>query len=477
MATNDETTRIRSQIEAQESLISSICRIGGAPSLSLGVIHGGKEIYSNHFGHRDIQAGEASDGNTTYFVGSITKAMVSALTGIYVEKALLDWTTPVSHILPELVGKMDGRGGIDTWSAQPLVRDFRTDYLYNNFGYEITCRVIEKVTGKTLGTNLKEQIYEPLGMSRTSLNEAFPSDSNFAKAYFALDDGSPFEFPIPTISDKTFMSGAGSVRSCTNDMMLFYKNFMHATNDHCLTFFDRTTNLPPISLREQSCALGWARAELPGTLGVFNYNKYLVPAMPVIGQAAASRLVVYHGGSMQGFTSAVYLLPETETAIFALQNLTGLCDPCDWMPQLLIETIFGAPNIRVDFEHLAKIAAKTGAGLADRIQSQLEQALKSFYISVFIQEDGGLYMCFQDVQNETYRLRHYHYDVFIWNESHNETAKRGRFQTRPVVSYEIGFESAGQTEDGRIDRLRWIFDETHPTPGTFIRETDVHGRI
>ncbi len=416
MAASDEATRLRSQIEAQEPLISRICRIGGAPCLSLGVIHHGKEIYSNHFGHRDVQSGEASDGDTTYFIGSITKAVVSALTGIYVEKGLLDWTTPVCRILPELVGKMDGRGsvmtlsdllshrvgisrndalwlqsagnillskasGVDTWDSQPLVRDFRIDYLYNNFGYEIACRVIEKVTGKSLGANLKEQIYKPLGMNRTSLDEAFPSDSNFAKAYFALNDGSPFEVPISTISDKTFMSGAGSVRSCTTDMMIFYRNFMHATNDQFVNKSTSTVGSPfkqllkilqphnqltTISLREQSYALGWGRAELPGTLGAFNYNKYLVPAMPVIGQGAESRLVIYHGGSMQGFTSAVYLLPETGTAIFALQNSTGLCDPCDWVPQLLIESIFGTQNGRVDFEQLTRTAAKTGASLADR---------------------------------------------------------------------------------------------------------------
>jgi len=213
--------------------------------------------------------------------------------------------------------------------------------------------------------------------------------------------------------------------------------------------------------------------------------------MPVIGEGAPSRLVVYHGGSMQGFTASVYLLPETETAIFALQNSTGLCDPCDWVPQLLIETIFGTQNGKVNFEQLAGTAAATGAGLADRVQKQLEQARKpgtkprklvdyvgkywnrarSFNINVTVDEDGELYMCFQNVQDETYKLWHYHDDVFVWNQSHNETAKRGRFQTRPLASYKIAFESADQNKDSKIDRLRWMFDETHPAPGVFMRAT------
>jgi hypothetical protein len=69
MATEHEVAR---SIKALEPLISTMCQLGCAPSLSVGVHHLGKEIYSNHFGLRDVQTGERSDGNTTYFIGSMT---------------------------------------------------------------------------------------------------------------------------------------------------------------------------------------------------------------------------------------------------------------------------------------------------------------------------------------------------------------------------------------------------------------------
>lgn len=194
---------------------------------------------------------------------------------------------------------------------------------------------------------------------------------------------------------------------------------------------------------------------------------------------------------MQGFTSSVYLLPETETAVFALQNSTALCDPCDWIPQLVVQTIFGHGGDLIDFEKFAKTAAATGAGLTDAIEKQLQQEREpgtkpqkltayvgryrnkanTFYIDIAVQEDGELYMCFQGLENETYRLRHYHRDIFVWNLSHNETARQGRFQTRPLCSYKIEFQSVdGHAGDVKINHLGWMYDESLLEPPVFLLE-------
>ncbi|EOO03311.1 putative d- protein [Phaeoacremonium minimum UCRPA7] len=92
--------------------------------------------------------------------------------------------------------------------SQPIIRDFRADFVYNNFGYDMVGRAIEKLTGKSLGANFKEKLFGPLGMSRTSTQD-IPNNTNAAKAYFALDDASPFEVPIPIISDQALMASAG----------------------------------------------------------------------------------------------------------------------------------------------------------------------------------------------------------------------------------------------------------------------------
>ncbi|KAM0229100.1 hypothetical protein ACHAPO_010255 [Fusarium lateritium] len=475
-----------------ESHFSRICKVSGAPGVSLSVIAHGKEIYTKYFGFRDVKAQKAPDGSTTYFIGSLTKAMTAAITGILVEDGKLKWSTRIASILPELEGAFSGRGseitiadllshrtgvargdglwlqragnillekstGIQTWASQPLVRDFRSDYLYSNYAYDMVGRAIEKLEGKSLGACFKEKLFDPLGMMRTSTHD-LPNNDNQAKAYFPLQDGSPFEVPIPTISEQTIMAAAGSVRSCTDDLAKFYSNFMHAANDQ---FANNTTStsgspfkqlkhilrphsqLEVVSLREQSYALGWGRAELPAALGDFNYNKQLISTMPQIGEGGPNRLTIYHGGSMQGFTSSVYLLPETEMAIIALQNSSGLCDACDWIPQLIIHQLSGTGRKHIDFEELATQAAKTGTQLADGINDELEKrrekdtkplelraytgkywnALRSFHIDVGVDKDGNLQMTLQGMRDESFKLRHYQHNSFVWNMSHDETAK------------------------------------------------------
>lgn len=401
-----------------EDKMDSIFRVSGAAGMSFAVIHEEEPLYTKHLGYRDVQIREVPNDETVYFIGSMTKAMASAVTGILVKEGLLDWSTPAFAILPELAGNIEGIGsqmtvsdllshhvgaaradalwlqragnilipksqGIETWTTQPRVREFRAGYLYTNFGYDMVGRIIEKLTGKSLVTILKEKLFTPLGMSRTSIQDLNFTQTNAAKAYHTLDDGSSYQVPSPMISDNTLMAAAGSVRSCTSDLVRFYSNFLHAVHDQfehktsctpgspfkqLLTILRPHNQLQIMSLREQSYALGWGRAELPCTLGAFNYNKGLVPVMPTMGAGAASRLTVYHGGSTQGFTSAVYTFPESETAVFALQNSTALCDACDWVPQMAIQALFGGRQPLVDFEELAKTSAAAGASLASNIE-------------------------------------------------------------------------------------------------------------
>jgi CubicO group peptidase (beta-lactamase class C family) len=94
-----ESTVLKTHIEAQEAIISRICHVGGAPGHSLSVSHRGEEIYSHHFGHDDVVAGKPPDGETIYFIGSMTKAMVAALAGILVEDGNTRLQNPrLSHL-------------------------------------------------------------------------------------------------------------------------------------------------------------------------------------------------------------------------------------------------------------------------------------------------------------------------------------------------------------------------------------------
>ncbi|KAF5622395.1 beta-lactamase transpeptidase [Fusarium tjaetaba] len=508
-------TNVHNAIASLEPQMFDICKVSGAAGLSLSVVSGGKEAYAKHFGFRDLEAKEVPDGDTTYFIGSVTKGMVAVLVGILAEEGKLGWSTRVASILPELQDSFDGRGseitvadllshrtGVARSDALWISRAGnlllpKSEFLYNNYAYDVVGQIIEMIERKSLEEVFKERVREPLGMHRTSM-EDLAGNTNAAKAYYALEDASSYEVPIPTISHKTIMGAGGAIRSCTNDLVNYYSSFMRAVN-HQLNnkttstsdspFKQLTTILQPhnqlelTSLREQSYARGWGRAQLPCPLGTLSYNYLLIHSMLVIGRGAPGQVALYHGGSIQGFNTAVYLLPETETAIIAMQNSSGLGDACDWIPQMIIHKLSGSTG-SIDFPRLATAAAKAALSLPEKIEGELQKRrergtghldlqaytgrywndLRNFRINVSVRH-SRLYMTFRGIVNETYELRHYHHHSWTWNVSHNETAKSGRYPNRPWVAYIVEFDCG---ENKEAHALLWKYDEEHPEPGVFL---------
>lgn len=321
-------TNVHDAVASLEPQMDYICKVSGAAGLWLSVVSGGKKAYAKHFGFRDPETKETPDGDTTYFIGSVTKGMVAVLVGTLVEEGKLGWSTRVASILPELEDSFDGRGSeitiadllshrtgvarsdalwiaragnillpksesLRTRAAQPVFRDFRSDFLYNSYAYDVVGQIIEMVERKSLEGVFGERVWKPRGIHRTSM-EDLAGNTNAEKAYYALEDASSYKVPIPILSHKTIMGVGGAIRSCTNDLAEYYSSFMRAVNhhfNHKMTstpespFKQLTTILRPhnqldlTSLREQSYSLGWGRTQLPCSLGTLTYNYLLIPSM------------------------------------------------------------------------------------------------------------------------------------------------------------------------------------------------------
>ncbi|CZR43676.1 uncharacterized protein FPRO_07407 [Fusarium proliferatum ET1] len=168
-----------------------------------------------------------------------------------------------------------------------------------------------------------------------------------------------------------------------------------------------------------------------------------------------------------------------------MQNSSALGDACDWIPQMIMHKLSGSTE-RIDFLHFATVAARAALSLPAKIEDELEKTrekgtrhlnletyaghywntLYNFRIDVSVW-NGRLYMTFQGTVNETYELRHYHHHSWTWNMSHDETAKQGRYPTRPWISYIVEFD-CGENEEAQA--LLWKYDEEHPEPGVFVLE-------
>ncbi|KAK4201386.1 beta-lactamase/transpeptidase-like protein [Triangularia verruculosa] len=328
----------------------------------------------------------AANDDTRYNINSLSKAVFSSLVGIEAHREALDWFKPIKIRLPDfssagkqiednctvvdLLSHRTGLSSLDdfwmgadnvvylhksqvlpTFRTLPVSEPFRQSLEYNNWGYEIVAQILERTTNQSVSNLLYDQLFAPLGMSRTST--AWESgDDNEAKSYGILEDLSTEEIARPALGNGTTMEAAGGVKSTLRDMLTFYKSFMQETNfqfssgsdssesspfKNCRMLTTNHARLPGVSWREQGYALGWGRSQLPGRLGLLSGNA-MYGGSPIVGKENSS-LILWHHGCMPGSTSIVYLAPDIESGVVVLQNSMPMVDTADLIGQLVLETI------------------------------------------------------------------------------------------------------------------------------------------
>lgn len=521
-----------SQLQALGTLIREICTICGVAGVSIGVAHQGSVIYNESFGFRDVEGAIKGDEDTIYYLGSMTKGFTAEAVSILVEEGKLQWTTRVNNILPEfqpnddiirnhatmldLLSHRTGLERADAFWAQShnnillsreqalptinqlrAVTPFRSQYRYNNWGYEIAGRVIEKLSGKSYSDFLAEKIFQPLNMSRTFNNDSeCHGADNVAKGYMTYDDASPCPVPRPHMAEGTLMNPAGGIQSSVKDLLKYYSMLMKSGNDQFASGKTSTPGSPlkqvssllssnirtATTIREQSYAMGWARVQLPGSLCDTSRNQVVMKSMPVIGNPEHPRLAIYHHGMLVGFNNAVYLFPESETAVVLLSNAVAINDGPDWLGHLIIQTLFDDP-IKHDYVTLARQTLAFGLETYDRIESQFAAELanqtvkapktpdsyvgkywnqvKTFFMHI-TNKDGELWMNLQGNEVENYKLKHHNNDEFTWHMPRNEQVKRGRNPITYMEYWKIKFDCGlGNT----AKRIFWVIEKDLPGEG------------
>jgi CubicO group peptidase (beta-lactamase class C family) len=335
------------------------------PGIAISVILGGKVVYSEGFGYRDLENELPMTPDTLFAVGSTTKAMTATLLGMLVDEGQLDWDEPVRRYLPDFAVSdpavsprvtprdlLTHRTGlprhdllwyndnetsredlIDRVEHLEMAADLRQEFLYNNLMYMTAGHLAAKLTGKRWEQLMRERLFEPLRMTRSNFSVATSQeDANHALPYRENDEGELERIPFRALD---MIGPAGSVNS-TVDEMSQWVGF----------------NL----LR------GKARGETliqPGTLGEIHSPQMTLQrtperpdiSVPTYGMGWFVRTYrghrqVYHGGGIDGFVTSVMMFPDDDLGIVAFDNrgsglaelisrhaadrILGL-DPVDWV--------------------------------------------------------------------------------------------------------------------------------------------------
>ena len=195
----------------------------GAPGVAL-FVRQGERTASLARGFADTARKTPMRGGDTFRIGSLTKSYVATVVLQLEEEGKLSLDDPVAKFVPGLVpggeaitvrellnhtsGLFDYEddprvlkpylgGDLDYyWSPRALVKiavSHRplfapgTEYHYSNTNYLVAGLIVESITGSTMGQQLKQRIFKPLGLRHTafplSSHEAVPT----AHGYFVFD--------------------------------------------------------------------------------------------------------------------------------------------------------------------------------------------------------------------------------------------------------------------------------------------------
>jgi D-aminopeptidase len=222
-----------------------------APGLIVGVVSKGEVLYRRGFGLASVEHGTLNTPQTKMRIGSTSKHFAALAALLLAEDGLIDIDAPLRACLPELGGPagdptlrqlMNHTGGLrDPYdlpalllcSAFPMMlfdgaglelsqRFTSANYapgermVYNNNGYHLLSRAVERVSQLSLADFLQQRIFEPLGMSDTQL---LPSDMTMipgiASFHLPQADGGYRRGIYPSEE----LLGSGGIVSSIDDML------------------------------------------------------------------------------------------------------------------------------------------------------------------------------------------------------------------------------------------------------------------
>jgi CubicO group peptidase (beta-lactamase class C family) len=248
MAQQSGTPANDPRFKGLDTAFAHVLKTWHAAGFAVAVVQKNKVIYAKGFGYRDLAAKLPVTPNTLFAIGSCTKAFTATLIGKLQADGKLDIDKPVGNYLPSLKFYNDGmnntitlrdmmshRTGLprhdlswyffNTPSTDSLIQrvqymeptfGVRQKWQYNNFMFAAQGDLVEKLSGKSWGDNIKEKFFVPLGMTRSTVNIPDMEKTDDISAGYGLRKDTIIK--ALTYYHINGMAPAGAINSSVNDM-------------------------------------------------------------------------------------------------------------------------------------------------------------------------------------------------------------------------------------------------------------------
>lgn len=329
--------RLKSLIEAERTRF-------GVAGCAVVIVRGADVLMSEGFGQRRVDPGLPVTKRTLFPIGSSTKTFTAALCGSLVEGGELEWDRPLVEyfrnfrmhdpVASQLLTVRDclshrsglprhdllwvaGEGAltrddlIASLAHLPSSKPFRQNMQYSSLLYIAAGHFAGQLVSENYEDAVRQRLLAPLGMTRTNFDvETTLRDSDHALPYVQrFGEDQPRAVPHASLG---LAGPAGNINSCAEDLEAWLLALLgHGVNGR-----------PPVlsetilqELRAPTAAL--PTGDLNGIAQPVAYGLGLF-----LGDYRGSR-IAYHGGNIDGFSSQVLTVPDSEIGIAILTNLDG----------------------------------------------------------------------------------------------------------------------------------------------------------
>lgn len=317
---------------ALENLIREELQATSTPGAAIGIVQAERLIYAKGFGVSNIETGSPVTPEMLFRLGSTTKMLTASALLTLAFQGKLKLEEPVGSYASQLnprIGQItahqliSNQGGVADFAApfisqddealSRMVRTWKEDalftepgkvYSYSSPGYWLAGYVIEETSRKPYADAMRELVFAPLGMTRTTLRPLEAMTYPLSMGHSASGKEKPVI--IRPAFNNVAMWPAGSIYSSVNELSRFVIALLNGGK------LDGKQGLAP----DVPAKLFGKYISMPGDADVY-YGYGLLNF-----EERGVRMIM-HGGFSRGYGSMIQMVPAERFAVIIVTNRSG----------------------------------------------------------------------------------------------------------------------------------------------------------
>ncbi|MGH9941412.1 MAG: serine hydrolase [Pyrinomonadaceae bacterium] len=431
-----------------DDYVNKAIRDWEVPGVAIAVVKGDQVVFAKGYGVRKLGDPTPVNERTLFAIGSSSKAFTAASVAMLADEGKLKWDDPATKYLPgfelydpyvtrELTVRdlLSHRSGLERgdllWYGTENDRDeilrrarflkptwsLRSTFGYQNLMYLAAGQLVAKVSGKSWDDFIRQRLFTPLGMtaSGTSIRDLANSD-NVASPHAEIED----KMTVVPWRNIDNIAPAGSINSNVVDMAQWVRLQLGQGS------FQNQRLISSGAVKEMHTSQTVMRVEPPFSL-LYPEAHFLNYGLGWFLSDYRGRLLVEHGGAIDGMRAQVAMIPEEKLGLVILTNRNGTTLPVALMFKIFDAYLVAAPQRDWSADLLKTIKSFEAQGEAAAKKQEAERITgtqpthapekyagtykNDLYGEVKVTRENGK-LNFRFGPAFTSELEHWHYDTF-----------------------------------------------------------------